>query len=163
VDSDAQIKRLLRLFALGIVVSKAPFIDYLGTRSPRFRKALMATGMVHGDQMTPEEFTESLTASRSADIALPLVRDVRKNGLPDPFSAGDVPVIVAWGVKDRIVPFKGYGEPSWKMVAGADLRMLPDAGHTPMWDAPELVVRTIQHATARASRVPQGPEDVPVS
>jgi pimeloyl-ACP methyl ester carboxylesterase len=150
VDGDAQLKRLLRLFAIGAVLSRVPLVDPLAVRSPRFRRVVLAGAMVHGERVSAAEFTETIAAGRAADIALPLVRDVRKNGLPKPMSAGGVPVIVAWGARDKVVPFTGYGEPSSRLVAGTELRMIQDAGHVPMWDAPDAVVRTIRDATARA-------------
>jgi pimeloyl-ACP methyl ester carboxylesterase len=53
----------------------------------------------------------------------------------------DVPVTLAWGEKDRLLPAKA------RLLdeLPADVREveLPGCGHLPMWDDPELVARTI--------------------
>jgi pimeloyl-ACP methyl ester carboxylesterase len=55
-------------------------------------------------------------------------------GYPD-----DVPVTIAWGERDRLVgPPKAGRRP-----AAARFLTLPDVGHTPTWDDPELVARTL--------------------
>ena len=53
----------------------------------------------------------------------------------------DVPVTVAWGDKDRLIPAKARLRDELPM----DTRYvtLPDCGHSPMWDDPELVAHTI--------------------
>jgi pimeloyl-ACP methyl ester carboxylesterase len=51
----------------------------------------------------------------------------------------DVPVTIAWGERDRLVgPPKPQHRP-----AGARFVVLPGVGHTPTWDDPELVARTL--------------------
>ncbi|HEY4778885.1 MAG TPA: alpha/beta hydrolase, partial [Solirubrobacterales bacterium] len=51
----------------------------------------------------------------------------------------DVPVTIAWGELDRLV-----GPPkSGRRPTGARFLVLPGVGHTPMWDDPELVARTL--------------------
>ena len=57
---------------------------------------------------------------------------------PDGYPA-DVPVTIAWGELDRLV---GPPRPE-RRPAGARFLVLPDVGHTPMWDDPELVARTL--------------------
>jgi pimeloyl-ACP methyl ester carboxylesterase len=53
----------------------------------------------------------------------------------------DVPVVVAWGNKDRLIPARARRRdelpPHTRFVT------LPDCGHSPMWDKPELVAETI--------------------
>ncbi len=55
----------------------------------------------------------------------------------------DVPVVVAWGDKDRLIPAKARRRdelpPKVRFVT------LHDCGHNPMWDDPELVATTILH------------------
>ncbi len=51
----------------------------------------------------------------------------------------DVPVTIAWGELDRLVgPPKAGRRP-----AGARFLTLPDVGHTPTWDDPELIARVL--------------------
>jgi len=52
-----------------------------------------------------------------------------------------VPVTVAWGEKERLIPAKARlrDEPP----KHTNYVTIPDCGHSPMWDDPEFVARTI--------------------
>jgi pimeloyl-ACP methyl ester carboxylesterase len=52
-----------------------------------------------------------------------------------------VPVTVAWGDKERLIPTKARLRD--ELPAHTHFVTLPDCGHSPMWDDPELVARTI--------------------
>jgi pimeloyl-ACP methyl ester carboxylesterase len=56
----------------------------------------------------------------------------------------DVPVTIAWAELDRLV---GPPKPQ-RRPAGARFLVLPGVGHTPMWDDPELVARTLLDGSA---------------
>jgi len=57
----------------------------------------------------------------------------------DPSGYPDIPVTLAWGEHDRLVaPPRPERRP-----AGARFLVLPGVGHTPTWDDPELVARTL--------------------
>jgi pimeloyl-ACP methyl ester carboxylesterase len=56
-----------------------------------------------------------------------------------------VPVTIAWAEHDQLV-----GPPREECrPAGARFVVLPGVGHTPMWDDPELVARTLLEGSAR--------------
>jgi pimeloyl-ACP methyl ester carboxylesterase len=62
----------------------------------------------------------------------------------------EVPVTIAWAELDRLV---GPPRPECR-AAGAEFLVLPGVGHTPMWDDPDLVARTIlDGSTIPATRV----------
>jgi pimeloyl-ACP methyl ester carboxylesterase len=64
--------------------------------------------------------------------------------------ASEVPVTIAWAELDRLV---GPPRPECR-PAGARFLVLPGVGHTPMWDDPDLVARTIlDGSTVPATRV----------
>lgn len=52
----------------------------------------------------------------------------------------DVPVTVAWGTRDRLLP-RRQGVRAKKLIPGARLVRLPGCGHVPMNDDPALVAR----------------------
>jgi pimeloyl-ACP methyl ester carboxylesterase len=59
----------------------------------------------------------------------------------------EVPVTLAWGALDRLVaPPRPERRP-----AGARYIELPEIGHTPMWDDPELVARTLLEGSSVAT------------
>jgi pimeloyl-ACP methyl ester carboxylesterase len=62
-------------------------------------------------------------------------------------SAAEVPVTIAWAEHDKLV---GPPKPE-RRPAGAHFLVLPDVGHTPMWDNPALVARTILEGSGRVS------------
>jgi pimeloyl-ACP methyl ester carboxylesterase len=53
--------------------------------------------------------------------------------------ASEVPVTIAWAEHDKLV---GPPKPE-RRPAGARFLVMPDVGHTPMWDDPELVAGVI--------------------
>ena len=58
--------------------------------------------------------------------------------------ASEVPVTIAWAELDQQV---GPPKPE-RRPAGAHFLVLPDVGHTPMWDDPELVAQTLLEGSA---------------
>jgi pimeloyl-ACP methyl ester carboxylesterase len=58
-----------------------------------------------------------------------------------------VPVTIAWAELDRLL---GPPKPE-RRPAGARFLVLPGVGHTPMWDDPELVARTLLEGSAVSS------------
>jgi pimeloyl-ACP methyl ester carboxylesterase len=56
----------------------------------------------------------------------------------------DVPITLAFGQYDRLIRPTRLDNPGARSV------VLPDAGHIPMWDDPELVAKLIEQTAARA-------------
>lgn len=61
----------------------------------------------------------------------------------------DVPVTIAWGELDRLV---GPPKPE-RRPAGARFLVLPGVGHTPTWDDPQLVARTLLEGSRTKERL----------
>ncbi|WP_019143970.1 alpha/beta fold hydrolase [Aeromicrobium massiliense] len=61
----------------------------------------------------------------------------------------DVPVTVAWGTRDRILRH-GQSSRARRQLADARHVDLLGAGHVPMIDEPDTIVRLVQETTARA-------------
>ena len=60
-----------------------------------------------------------------------------------PYPAFDVPALVAWSELDRFTPLHPDGETWQRAAPHAEWRILPDVGHLPMFDDPDLVGRTM--------------------
>lgn len=60
-----------------------------------------------------------------------------------------VPVTVAWGTRDLILPYRQAATARRQLTNAAHLP-LPECGHVPMIDEPELVVQVIEQTVARA-------------
>jgi pimeloyl-ACP methyl ester carboxylesterase len=61
------------------------------------------------------------------------------------------PVLLAWGTKDRVLPFKRYGDPYRELLPFAEVRMLDDVGHVPMMDDPAGIAALIGDFSTRAA------------
>jgi pimeloyl-ACP methyl ester carboxylesterase len=149
---DRAALRLLRQFQIGAVFGRLPLLPRIAARNPAFRQRFLATLMVHGDRVTSAEFAEFISAGRNSNIGVPLVRHYRRGGAPVAFDVGDVPVVIAWGSQDRVVPLDSFGVPSHRLIRGSELRVIDGVGHIPMWDDPQMVIQVIREAT---TRVPQ--------
>ena len=99
------------------------------------------------DRMSPEATYGDTLALKNASAFLPTI----KAGLryePD-FSGIEVPITVAWGTKDRILPYRQAREARRQLPTASHLP-LPDCGHVPMIDAPELIVSVVQKTIGQA-------------
>jgi pimeloyl-ACP methyl ester carboxylesterase len=109
-------------------------------RSGLGRTILLKGTVAKPRQMPPDAAIEMATTyARTASFDAHLAATRRER-----FSDGhdiDVPVTVAWGDRERLIPAKARLldelPPQTRLVT------LPDCGHSPMWDDPELVARTI--------------------
>jgi pimeloyl-ACP methyl ester carboxylesterase len=54
----------------------------------------------------------------------------------------DCPTLLLWGAEDRIVT-PAYGEGWAREIAGAELHVIPKAGHFPHWEQPETFVQRV--------------------
>ncbi|MFF4834909.1 alpha/beta fold hydrolase [Streptomyces sp. NPDC001315] len=104
----------------------------------------------------------SLCPPPAAAAVLRMLRDsaafkatLRAGRAPNLFSGDipDVPVTIAWGTRDRLLPPRQAAR-ARAMIPDARLVPLPDCGHVPMLDAPELVARVILRATDPQERGP---------
>ena len=110
------------------------------------------TGILYGhpDLCPPEETLAILKTLRNSQAFTATLRAGRAPGL----FAGDipdVPVTIAWGTHDRLLPPR-QAVRAKAMIPTARLVALPDCGHVPMADAPELVARVIRDTAACAQR-----------
>jgi pimeloyl-ACP methyl ester carboxylesterase len=62
----------------------------------------------------------------------------------------DVPATIAWGTRDRILPYSSAGIAAERLPEINHVA-LPNCGHVPMVDDPELIVRVIDRTVTEAS------------
>jgi pimeloyl-ACP methyl ester carboxylesterase len=60
-----------------------------------------------------------------------------------------VPTLIAWPEHDRILPMARHALRFRTEIPGAEFTVLKGSGHVPMWDTPELVVKTIHDFVSR--------------
>jgi pimeloyl-ACP methyl ester carboxylesterase len=118
---------------------------------PNLRRVALRDVMTRGHQVPA---AEALGLARSS-IRCDIVEDVYtvlRNGdaaLHD-LDTIDVPVLIAWGDKDRILPLPIHSPRLREEIRGLEFRTLPGVGHTPMWDDPGLIAATIGDFAAKA-------------
>lgn len=139
--------RLLRLIKLGSVLGGFALVRKLST-SRKLRRHLLRAAFEHADRIPAEEVPEIFADMAGCDVLTDLLHGARSNGPMERFEQIDCPVRIAWPVRDRTLPYERYGAPLRHAVPSAEFVRLPDVGHVPMWDDPELVARTILQVTA---------------
>jgi pimeloyl-ACP methyl ester carboxylesterase len=113
------------------------------------RRRALSTFSAHPERVPPAAGRELVLGWIDADGYEGANKAMREHvfepaGYP---SAAEVPVTIAWAELDRLV---GPPRPECR-PAGAEFVVLPDVGHTPMWDDPALVARTILEGSGRVS------------
>jgi pimeloyl-ACP methyl ester carboxylesterase len=142
-----QIARRFRIFyALMplILFLASPFLGFAG-----FRRVLGRETMEHADRMTAGEFRDSLRAMVKNRIFLALLRTMGRDGPLRALDAGHVPVRIAWGERDRVIPFEKYGRPIVAALPAAETTVIAGVGHVPMYDDPQAVAAQILEITSR--------------
>jgi len=133
-DARALARRLRPLVAAGLWI-------------PTVRRRALATSVAYPERVPAgagRELTLSWIDADGYDGANLAMRThlFDPDGYPE-----SVPVTIAWGELDRLV---GPPKPE-RRPAGARFLVLPGVGHTPMWDDPELIARTVLEGSARIS------------
>jgi pimeloyl-ACP methyl ester carboxylesterase len=54
----------------------------------------------------------------------------------------DVPVLVVWGERDRLLPVS-HGRRAARLIPRSVFHLIPDAGHSPNWEAPAALLRVL--------------------
>jgi pimeloyl-ACP methyl ester carboxylesterase len=126
----------------------APHAEAL-TRSAAARTAVFCLVSSRPWRIDAGEAAEALKALGGTDAFLETL-DHSIYGQASGLDQIEAPVLVAWGSRDRLL-LPRQGPRCARAIPGAELRMLPGAGHVPMWDDEDLVADTILGFTGRAS------------
>ncbi len=116
---------------------------------PSLRERALRTFVGHPDRV-PVSAGRQLVLGWLASPGYDAANRAMRSHLFDP--AGypvDVPVTIAWGELDRLV---GPPKPE-RRPAGTRFLVLEGVGHTPTWDDPELVARTILEGSRTKERL----------
>ena len=144
-----QTKRLGRLFR-----QNYRLVKLLGPRGAelmrrrRFR-ALALRDVASRPAEVPAALAVEMTqAAAACTIYLPLLEELTSTGFGD-LAAIDSPVQIAWGTKDRILPWPAYAERFRRLAPDAQWVTLEGLGHCPMLDDAPLTTNTILELTHR--------------
>jgi pimeloyl-ACP methyl ester carboxylesterase len=120
-------------------------------RRPRFRRFALRDVCEHGERVPPSEAIAMAEGSAGCAIYWDLFEGIVDHGPALGYETIDVPAVIAWGTKDRIIPSPRYSDRWRAMVPQAQWVALEGLGHVPMYDDPGQVAQLIL-ATARAAR-----------
>lgn len=128
-----------------LVVRGAPVLPLL-FRSATGRRIGLKIAVAHGDRMSPEAALAFTDAVSECTVWKPL----KHWFLTTEHTMGpiDCPVRIVWSDDDALIPLEPYGARFSTLVPHAERIVLPDVGHVPMYDDPQLVVRTVLDLTS---------------
>jgi len=132
------------------------FVATLFSGSVWLRKVLTKQTMEHGERLTAADFLGSLRAMRNTRIFRALLRTMGRDGPVAPLDPGRVPVRIAWGGCDAVIPYRRYGELFGERIRGAAETTVEGVGHVPMLDEPGRVVASILDVTTPVDAAPRG-------
>ena len=118
-------------------------------RNPAGRAVLLRGTVAKPSRVSPDAAVEmAVTYAQTPSFKQHLSATRRER-----FQGGrdiDVPVTVAWGEKDRLIPGKARRRD--ELPPHARVLTLVGCGHLPMWDDPQLVAETILDGAEEAAR-----------
>jgi pimeloyl-ACP methyl ester carboxylesterase len=117
------------------------------------RRVLARQAMEHGERVPHQEFGAFLRAISNTRVLPGLLRTMGRDGPVAILQAANIPIRIAWCRRDRVIPFRRYGEPFVERIQGAEVIMVPDVGHVPIYDDPEQVVAHILSVTTSVDAV----------
>jgi pimeloyl-ACP methyl ester carboxylesterase len=130
-DARTLARRLRPLVAAGILV-------------PAVRRRALSTFAAHPERIPADAGRELVLGWIDSNGYDGANRAMRTHIFDPAGYPEDVPVTIAWAERDRLV---GPPKPE-RRPTGARFLVLPGVGHTPMWDDPELVARTLLEGSA---------------
>ena len=143
-------RRLRPLFTRLHRMSKAslPWVDTI-MRRPRLRRQALREIVAHGERVPPTAAAQIIRDSLGCSVYFELMDAILRDGPIQTLDGVECPVLFAWGTRDRILPVERYSRRFREMLPGSEWVALPGAGHVPMSDEPELIVRTIDRFAGR--------------
>ncbi len=130
------------------VASHAPMpLVRLFSRNPVLRKLSMGSLYVHPERLSPQDALDDTLSLRRAPGFWPvLLRGAGRDFTGDP----QVPVVIGWGDKDRLL-LPAQAKTAARRMPAARVVSLPDCGHVPMLDDPAAVVELVRSVVADRS------------
>ncbi len=142
---DAAAKRVIKVFTrMQTTTSKSLGLLPKVMARPGLRRLALRDVMTSGHHVPA---TEALALARSS-VRCDVVEDVYavlRSGEASVLELDkiDVPVLITWAPKDRILPIDAHSPRLREEIRGVEFRVTPGVGHTPMWDDPGLFATTI--------------------
>jgi len=133
--------------ALQLVAGHVEFL----VKRPRLRAIALRDLGSYPVKIPPAAAADILKGMAEMEDYVPFLEALQRDGPPKDFDGIDCPVTIAWGTKDRVLPIGRYSDRLRRLIPDAEFVELEGLGHTPMYDDPELIARTIHETTTRAA------------
>jgi pimeloyl-ACP methyl ester carboxylesterase len=118
-------------------------------RSPAGRRLGFANVIAHPERMSREDAVLGLRGLAEAGWFWATLRELSITSFGEG-AAITVPVTIAWGAKDHLLP-PHQAATALAQIPSAAFVSLPDCGHIPMYDNPALVAEVILRTTSAAA------------
>jgi pimeloyl-ACP methyl ester carboxylesterase len=148
------VARPLRVFHAAVDVLRILLAPVM--RFDWVRKSVMRRMMEHGERLSPQRLRSQLQAMANAHVLPGLLRTMGRDGPVQRLDVEGIPVRIAWGECDQVIPFERYGRPFVERIRGAETVILPAVGHVPTYDDPHAVAAAILSVTQRAEAAARG-------
>lgn len=150
---SAESKRAVRLFkAMQLQLALFEPLAIELARRPRGRALIMRDAVAFPKRLPGPLAAEWINAAANTPDWRLLAERAPTVNLPESMAGVDAPVRIAWGTKDRILPYSRYA-PLWREVLpNADWISLDGLGHVPMSDDPALIAQMILDVSTATAR-----------
>jgi pimeloyl-ACP methyl ester carboxylesterase len=115
---------------------------------PRLRAFALRELVAHPERVPPRAALDMMEGARGCSVVVEGIELARREGAFGELSDLPCPVRIAYGERDWLIPWPTAYERLERMLPDVEYVELPDCGHLPMWDEPELVARTILDQTS---------------
>ncbi|MGW4094485.1 alpha/beta fold hydrolase [Nocardia sp. NPDC004750] len=138
----AATRRIAREVSTGRLLG---FLAPVGLRSAAVRRTALRNIAVHGDRACAAQAMTFLRDLLGCTVTADLLGTDEQIAALDPLPC---PITVAWSERDRVLPAQIHIPIARARLPEAAFSVLPDTGHVPMIDDPELVAHTILTTTS---------------
>jgi pimeloyl-ACP methyl ester carboxylesterase len=138
--------RLMWMFRAGHMALGSPRLSRLAHHRA-VRGIALGRMIAHPNRIPDDEVVQLLADFEQCALFTALLDGTASLQHLSEFDIALCPVTIAWGQKDRLLPYRRYGRPMRETVCGAEFSILPGVGHVPMYDNPRLIARTILTVT----------------
>ena len=157
-DDRKEVERIIRLFKRTQTSARATVKHHEKLLArPGFRKVGMRDIMARGHLVPAEEAVLLTRSSIRCDIVDDVFKTMRDGtGRVVDLDRVEVPTLVAWGDKDRLLPMNRHSERFRREIPGVQFRVMRGLGHTPMWDDAGQIAELIAGFASAASAAGNG-------
>ena len=153
-NDKAESERIVKWFARNQRLARLsqPRLPLIMAR-PGSRRLALRDVMTRGDQVPVDQAIQLVRSSVKCTVVEDVFAAIRAGtALLTDLDTIEVPVLVTWGERDRILPMAKHTHRFKTEIPGVEFRVHKGIGHTPMWDAPSLIAQTIGDFAAKAGQ-----------